>query len=102
MDTAQTGDDIEDLQIESGDAVQNCHKLVRPGVDAVSFGPTDLGFSLDSHPNHALKTVDDCIDYAVKSLEGTGVAVCHRTYDYKLRQEYWDRGVQVLLESPKV
>lgn len=89
------------MQIESVDAVQNCHKLIRPGVDAVSFGPTDLGFSLDSHPNHALKTVDDCIDYAVKSLEGTGVAVCHRTYDYKLRQEYWDRGVQVILESPK-
>jgi 2-keto-3-deoxy-L-rhamnonate aldolase RhmA len=90
------------LQIESVDAVQNVHKLIRPGVDCVSFGPTDLGFSLDSHPNHNLKSVDDCIDYAVKSLEGTGVAVCHRTYSPDLRQQYWDRGVQVLLESPKV
>jgi len=89
------------MQIESVDAVQNCHKLARPGVDCVSFGPTDLGFSLDSHPNHHLKSVDDCIDYAVKSLEGTGVAVCHRTYNPELRQEYFDRGVQVLLESPK-
>jgi 2-keto-3-deoxy-L-rhamnonate aldolase RhmA len=90
------------LQIESVDAVQNCHKLIQPGVDAVSFGPTDLGFSLDSHPNHALKSVDDCIDYAVKSLEGTGVGVCHRTYDHTLRKKYWDRGVQVILESPKL
>lgn len=89
------------LQIESVDAVQNAHKLIRPGVDAVSFGPTDLGYSLDSHPNHHLKSVDDCINYAVKSLEGTGVAVCHRTYSPDLRQQYWDKGVQVLLESPK-
>ena len=89
------------MQIESVDAVTNVHKLIRPGVDCVSFGPTDLGFSLDSHPNHALKTVDDCIDFAIKSLDGTGVAVCHRTYSPDLRQQYWDKGVQVLLESPK-
>ena len=44
----------------------------------------------------------DTYDYAVKSLEGTGVAVCHRTYLPELRQQYWDRGVQVNLESPKV
>jgi len=89
------------MQVESVDAVQNVHKLIRAGVDCVSFGPTDLGFSLDSHPNHALRTVDDCIDYAVKSLEGTGVAVCHRTYKPEYRRQYYDRGVQVLLESPK-
>jgi 2-keto-3-deoxy-L-rhamnonate aldolase RhmA len=89
------------LQVESVEAVTNAHKLIRAGVDCISFGPTDLGFSLDSHPNHSLKTVDDCIDYAVKSLEGTGVAVCHRTYLPELRQQYWDRGVQVILESPK-
>lgn len=90
------------MQIESVDAVQNAHKLCKDGVDAVSFGPTDLGFSLDSHPNHALKTVDDCVAYAVKALEGTAKAVVHRSYDPELRSKYQDMGVQVLLERPKV
>lgn len=90
------------MQIESVDAVQNAHKLCRDGVDAVSFGPTDLGFSLDSHPHHALKTVDDCVAYACKSLEGTGKAVVHRSGDPGLRSKYRDMGVQVLLEGPKV
>lgn len=90
------------MQIESVDAVQNAHKLCKDGVDAVSFGPTDLGFSLDSHPNHQLKTVDDCVAYACKSLEGTGKAVVHRSYDHELRSKYRDMGVQVLLERPKV
>ena len=90
------------IQVESVDAVQNVHKLVRPGVDCVSFGPTDLSLSLDSHPHHALRSVDDCVDYAVKSLEGTGVGVCLRIYGPDLRQQYFDRGVQVILEQPKV
>lgn len=90
------------IQVESVDAVQNVHKLVRPGVDCISFGPTDLALSLDSHPNHALKTLDDCVKYAVKSLEGTGVGVCLRIFGADVRQQCWDLGVQVIQEQPKV
>ena len=90
------------IQVESVDAVQNVHKLVRPGVDCVSFGPTDLALSIDSYPNHGLKSVEDCVAYAVKSLEGTGVGVCFRTYSPDVREQYWDLGVQVVLEQPKV
>lgn len=90
------------IQVESVDAVQNAHKLVRPGVDCVSFGPTDLALSLDSHPNHALKSLEDCVEYAVKSLEGTDVGICLRGYQPGIRHEYWDLGVQVVLEPPKV
>lgn len=90
------------LQVESVEAVTSGHLLARPGVDALSFGPTDLALSLKAHPNHWLKTVDDCVAYLCKSLAGSGVAVCHRTPDPKLREKYADMGVQVLLESPKV
>lgn len=90
------------LQIESVEAVTRAHILARPGVDCLSFGPTDLTFSLMAHPNHALKTVDDCVAYVAKSLEGTGVAVCHRIGSPENRQKYADMGVTVLLESPRV
>ncbi len=89
------------LQVESVEAVTHGHLLAKPGVDALSFGPTDLSVSLKAHPTHWLKTVDDCVAYLCKSLEGTGVAVCHRTYNAE-REKYADMGVQVFLESPKV
>ncbi|MFT5368709.1 MAG: 2-keto-3-deoxy-L-rhamnonate aldolase RhmA [Candidatus Latescibacterota bacterium] len=90
------------LQMESVEAITKGHLLARPGVDGLSIGPADLTVSIKSHPNHWLKTVDDCIAYLCKSLEGTGVAVCHRNYKPELRSKYADMGVQVFLESPQV
>ena len=88
--------------MESVEAITKGHLLARPGVDGLSIGPADLTVSIKSHPNHWLKTVDDCIAYLCKSLEGTGVAVCHRNYKPELRSKYADMGVQVFLESPQV
>lgn len=90
------------LQMESVEAVTRAHLLARPGVDCLSFGPTDLSFSLQAHPNHWLKSVDDCIAYVCKSLAGSGVAVCHRNGTPDTRAKYADMGVQVFLERPQV
>ena len=38
------------LQLESVDAITNARQLLRPGVDALAFGPNDLEFSLEMHP----------------------------------------------------
>ena len=89
------------MQIESVEAVTRAHILARAGVDCLSFGPTDLTYSLMGHPNHWLKTVDDCVAYVCKSLEGTGVAVCHRSGTSDVRQKYIDMGVTVFIETPK-
>ena len=88
------------LQLESVESVTNSRRLALPGVDCLSFGPNDLSYSLDAHPNHSLKTVDDCVRYVVKELESTDTVVCFRSYDPKLRQKYHDMGVPVLLETP--
>ena len=66
------------MQIESIEAVTHARYLAKPGVDCLSFGPADLTFSIESHPNHALQTVDACVEYVARALEGTTTAVCFR------------------------
>ena len=90
------------MQIESVESVTRAHILAKPSVDCLSFGPTDLMFSLMGHPNHQLKTVDDCVAYVARSLEGSGVAVCHRIGSSENRKKYADMGVTVILENANV
>ena len=89
------------LQMESVQATTNARKFARPGVDCLSWGPSDLSFSLEANPNHPFKTVDDCVRYVVTELEGTDTKVCFRSYSPDLRNKYIDMGVTVLLERPK-
>ena len=63
------------LQLESVDAVTNARKLAKPGVDMFVFGAMDLSFSLESYPEHPLKTVEDCIRHVQKQMEDTQVKV---------------------------
>ena len=86
------------VQIESVKAVTKSRQLARPGVDCLSLGPQDLTFSLESHADPPLKTVDECIGHLVEQLKDTTVAVCHRTKALDSRQKYLDMGVRVLLE----
>ena len=89
------------LQIESPSAVLSAADLARPDVDCLSFGPTDLSANLDLHFGHELRTVDDCIVFACRSLEGSGTAVCHRNGSPDTRQKFADMGVTVFLESAR-
>ena len=89
------------LQIESLSAVLNAADLARPGVDCLSFGRTDLSANLDLNPGHELGTVDGCIAFACRSLEGSGTAVCHRNNSPDTRQKYANMGVTVFLESAR-
>ena len=60
------------LQMESVRAVTNVRKLAKPGVDCLTWGPNDLLYDLEAHPEHPFKTVDDCVRHALKQLEGAG------------------------------
>ncbi len=86
------------MQIESVEAVTHARRLAKDGVDCLSFGPTDLTFSMESHPNHSLQTVDACVQYVAKELEGTSTAVCFRNGNPSTREKYADMGVTVFLE----
>jgi len=89
------------LQIESIEAVTNARRLAMPGVDYLSFGPSDLTFSLEAHPGHSLKTVDDCVRHVTEQLADTDVAVGFRSTADR-REAYADMGVSVFLERPQV
>ncbi len=86
------------MQIESIEAVTNARRLAKRGVDCLSFGPTDLTFSMESHPNHALQSVDECVKYVARELEGSPTAVCFRNGNPSTRDKYAEMGVTVFLE----
>ncbi len=86
------------MQIESIEAVTHASRLAKAGVDCLSFGPADLTFSIESHPHHALQTVDACVEYVVKALDGSPTAVCFRNGNPSTREKYAEMGVTVFLE----
>ena len=86
------------MQIESIEAVTHARRLAKAGVDCLSFGPTDLTFSMEGHPNHALQTVDACVQYVVNELEGSPTTVCFRNGNPSTREKYAEMGVTVFLE----
>ena len=88
------------LQIESLAAVLNAHQLAREGVDCLSFGPSDLSFDIEAHPNPPYATVEECVGAVADSVRGTQTALCYRTGSPDLRQQFADLGVTVFLERP--
>jgi 2-keto-3-deoxy-L-rhamnonate aldolase RhmA len=89
------------LQIETLTAVTHARQLAKPGVDCLTWGPSDLSFDLEAHPTHPFQTVDDCLRHVLKQLEGTDIRVSFRNYSYELRQKYMDMGVTVFMERPR-
>lgn len=89
---------VLEMQLESVQATTNARKLAKPGVDLLSWGPTDLAFSLEGNPKHPFKTMDDCIRYVLEQLHGTQVKVSLRSGTPDQRDKYTKMGVTVLLE----
>jgi 2-keto-3-deoxy-L-rhamnonate aldolase RhmA len=88
------------LQIESLNAVLHAHIFALPGVDCFSFGPTDLTFDIEAHPNPPYGRLEDCVEAVARSLEGSQTALCYRNGTPDTRQHWSDLGVTVFLESP--
>lgn len=90
------------LQVESLRAVLDAHRLALPGVDCLSFGPTDLTLDIQAHPNPPYRTVEECVAAVARSAEGTQTALCFRNGTPDQRQHWADLGVTVFLERPPV
>ena len=90
------------MQLESIPAVTAARKLAKPGVDCLSFGPNDLMYSIEAHPNHPFRDVDDCVRHVVQQLAGSDTQVCFRNHPTSMRQKYVDMGVTVFLKSPQL
>lgn len=82
------------IQVESVEAVSNIRKLAKPGVRVVTFGPNDLRFSLDDHPDYPLRTVEDCMRNVAAQLQGTDIRIAMGTATKpEERDEYLEMGV---------
>jgi 2-keto-3-deoxy-L-rhamnonate aldolase RhmA len=89
------------IQIESVETVTNIARLARPGITHVTYGPNDLEFSLDLHPEYPLKTVEACMQNVADQLEGTGIRIAMGTATTpEERQKYRDLGVTIFQAAP--
>lgn len=90
------------LQVESVHAITNAGSLAKPGVDALAFGPNDLGFSLEMHPDFPLRTVDECMRNVATQVSGSGVrlSMAVPTVDAE-REKFLAMGVTIFQELPR-
>jgi 2-keto-3-deoxy-L-rhamnonate aldolase RhmA len=88
------------IQLESVAAISNARQLAMPGVDFVAFGPNDLQFSLEGHPNYPLRTVDACMENVAEQLRESGVRLGMGVTTTPAEQEkYMRMGVTVFQEA---
>jgi len=87
------------IQLESVDAINHARHLAKTGLDYIAFGPADLSFSLEGHPDYPLQTVDDCMQNVVNQLQGTGVKLGMAvTTTPEEREKYLKMGVTVFMD----
>ena len=88
------------IQVESVEAVTNIHKLAKPGVSVVTFGPNDLSFSLEAHPSFPLQDVDACMRNVAAQLKDTGIRLAMGTATQpEERDKYVDMGFTLFQDN---
>lgn len=91
------------IQVESVEAVTNIRKLAKPGVSVVTFGPNDLSFSLEDHPEFPLRTVDECMRNVADQLAGTGIRIAMGTPTKpEERGKYLEMGVTLFQADAQI
>lgn len=91
---------ILSIQVESVEAVTNIRQLAKPGVSVVTFGPNDLSFSLEAHPDYPLQTVEECMRNVAAQLDGTGIRIAMGTATKpEEREPYLALGVTLFQED---
>ena len=91
------------IQVESVEAVTNIQKLAKPGVSVVTFGPNDLLFNLEEHPEYPLQNVDDCMRNVAAQLAGTDIRLAMGTAtEPEERDKYLEMGITLFQENAPV
>lgn len=91
------------IQVESVEAVTNIRQLAKPGVSVVTFGPNDLTFSLEGHPEYPLRSVDECMRNVAAQLQGTSIRLAMGTPTLPTeRDKYLAMGITLFQENPAV
>ena len=88
------------IQVESVEAVTNVQKLAKPGVNVVTFGPNDLLFNIEDHPEYPLQNVEDCMRNVAAQLQGTDIRIAMGTGTKpEERDPYREIGVTLFQED---
>jgi 2-keto-3-deoxy-L-rhamnonate aldolase RhmA len=88
------------IQVESVEAVTNIRKLAKPGVNVVTFGPNDLSFNIDDHPEYPLQNVDDCMRNVAAQLADTDIRLAMGTTTKpEERDKYMEIGITLFQEE---
>ena len=88
------------IHVESVEAVTNIHKLAKPGVSVVTFGPNDLSFSLEAHPGFPLQDVAACMRTVAAQLKDTGIRLAMGTATQpEERDTYVDMGFTLFQDN---
>ena len=88
------------IQVESVEAGTYLHKLAKPGVSVVTFGPNDLSFSLEAHPGFPLQDVDACMRNVAAQLKDTGIRLAMGTATHpEARDKYVDMGFTLFQDN---
>ena len=67
----------------------------------MTWGPNDLEFSLDLHPEYPLRTVEACMRNVADQLAGTGIRSAMGIVTTAAeRQKYRDLGVTIFQAAP--
>ena len=90
------------MQIESLRGIDQVKEMSRAGADIFSWGPNDLAFDREAHPDHDLKTDDDCIEFVLSELTGTKSTLCLRTYGDDQIERYERMGATMFLDETAI
>jgi 2-keto-3-deoxy-L-rhamnonate aldolase RhmA len=87
------------IMLESVEAISNARRFIRPGLDFIAFGTSDLGLSLSTNPQFPIQDTDECMRYVcdqVKDQVALGMAIPTAPDE---RQKYLDMGITMFQES---
>jgi 2-keto-3-deoxy-L-rhamnonate aldolase RhmA len=90
------------VQLESIRAIENARALAVPGVDYLAFGPNDLSFDLEAHPDYPRRTPDDCMRHVAEQMRGTGIPLGMAVItEPEEREPYLKMGLTIFQETPR-
>jgi 2-keto-3-deoxy-L-rhamnonate aldolase RhmA len=87
------------IMLESVEAIANARRFVKPGLDFIAFGTSDLGLSLATNPQFPIQDTDECMRYVcdqVKDQVALGMAIPTEPDE---RDKYREMGITIFQET---
>lgn len=88
------------IQLESIEAIINAHRLAKPGIDLLAFGPNDLRFSMEGLPQSPFKTVEECVRHVIEQMKDSSIQLSMGAGSAEERDKYIEMGVTVIQVPP--